>query len=444
MLVFFGLGKWGKLINISEGGMAFEFYEVPPSGERLSFGLEIMDREPSERSGKLTTDSIHADGQVLWTRDSERCAGVQFIDISGATQQQIRERLSIEPSSGAAAEGAKFTGGAIDAGLTRRQFTIRETTSQKTDEGQLRNAEFAQCSSPNIGPDFNKQRTLEEPSGAKFQINQAALMSMTRWLAVMAMLVGITTMILSPPVHLAALFETIRTRSIGNRVPPHAGERPIAKTSLAFQVEAVDMNSRRRLLTFDNDASAREAWLSSATSSTPNKVLLLNPAAPPEERTAAENLRSLSNLKLSRPTVTRPATNASTENSTLLIDSWTAGREAVGAGSPSGEILANTAAQVPAAPPMPASGEVQQARLISSVSPAYPAFARSIGLQGDITIDALVDASGKVTTMKPLSGPVPLQQAAMDALRQWNYEPARLDGQPVPTHVTVTVKFRLS
>jgi protein TonB len=90
------------------------------------------------------------------------------------------------------------------------------------------------------------------------------------------------------------------------------------------------------------------------------------------------------------------------------------------------------------------SGEVQQARLISSVSPAYPAFARSIGLQGDITIDALVDASGKVTTMKPLSGPVPLQQAAMDALRQWNYEPARLDGQPVPTHVTVTVKFRLS
>jgi hypothetical protein len=32
----------------------------------------------------------------------------------------------------------------------------------------------------------------------------------------------------------------------------------------------------------------------------------------------------------------------------------------------------------------------------------------------------------------------------MDALRQWNYEPARLDGQPVPTHLSVTVKFRLN
>jgi len=113
-------------------------------------------------------------------------------------------------------------------------------------------------------------------------------------------------------------------------------------------------------------------------------------------------------------------------------------------GSSSGEILANTAAKVPAAPPAPVSGEVQQARLISSVSPAYPAFARSMGLQGDITIDALIDATGKVTTMKPLSGPVPLQQAAMAALRQWNFEPARLDGQPVSTHLSVTVKFRLN
>ena len=78
------------------------------------------------------------------------------------------------------------------------------------------------------------------------------------------------------------------------------------------------------------------------------------------------------------------------------------------------------------------------------MSPAYPNFARSIGLQGDITVDALIDATGRVTTMKPLSGPVPLQEAAMDALRQWIYEPARLNGQPVSTHMAVTVKFRLN
>ena len=218
----------------------------------------------------------------------------------------------------------------------------------------------------------------------------------------------------------------------------------MARTPLAFQVEVVDMNNRRRLLTFDNDASPVEAWLSSAASSTPKKAFLANAAAPPAESTVAEKRRSLSNLKLGRPTVPRRSTNASTESSTLAIDSAAPSREAIREGDPSGAILANTTKQVPAAPqPIPVGGQAQQARLISSVSPAYPALAKSIGLQGNITIDALIDATGKVTTMKPLSGPVALQQAAMDALRQWNYEPARLNGQPVSTHVSVTLKFRL-
>ena len=443
MLVFFGLGKWGKLINISEGGMAFEFYELPPNGERLSFGLEVMACE-SEPSGKRATDSIRADGQVVWTRDVERCAGVQFLDVSEATLRQIRRWLSIEPFF-EAGEGERVRDDAIETGVSRPPLTLPETRRQGTDQGQLRDTEFAQSSNLNVrwNPGFDEP-PVEERSGTKSQINQAALMSMVPWLAVLAILAGITTMILPQRVHLAALFENIRERSIGNKVLPHAGERSVAKTRPAFEVEAVDMNNRRRLLTFDNDASAVEPSLSWAASSTPNKSFLVNRGAPPAERTTEEKRRSLSNLKLSRPTLTRPATNVSTANSAPVIDSGTATREALRVGSPSGEILANTAAQVPAAPPAPVSGGVQQARLISSVSPAYPAFARSMGLQGDITIDALIDATGKVTTMKPLSGPVPLQQAAMDALRQWNYEPARLDGRPVSTHLSVTVKFRLN
>jgi TonB family protein len=445
VLVFFGIGKWGRLINISEGGMAFEFYELPPSGHRLSFSLEVMGREPPEASSKLAIDSIHADGQVVWTRDFDRCAGVQFADVSGATRQQIRQWLSIAPSSGAATEGEKVQGDPIETELPGRPLTLHAGI----DEGQSWNANLAQCSSPQAlsRPHFDEQPTVEEPSGAKSKTDRAALMSIAPWLAILAVLVGITTMILSQRVHLATLFESIRARSISNRAPPPAGEHSVAKIPLVFQVEAVDANNRRRLLTFDNDASSLEEWLpfGAATSSTPNKAFLVNPAAPPAERTTAEKRRSLSNLKLGRPTVPRRSTNASTESPTLAIDSVALSREVIGAGYTSGAMLANTTKRVPAAPqPIPVGGQAQQARLISSVSPAYPAFARSIGLQGDITIDALIDATGKVTTMKLLSGPVPLQQAAMDALRQWNYEPARLDGQPVSTHLSVTVKFRLN
>jgi periplasmic protein TonB len=62
---------------------------------------------------------------------------------------------------------------------------------------------------------------------------------------------------------------------------------------------------------------------------------------------------------------------------------------------------------------------------------------------GDVRIDALIDANGRVSTMKAVSGPTLLHQAAMDALRQWKYQPAMLDGKPVAMHLTVTIQFRL-
>jgi periplasmic protein TonB len=444
--VFFGLGKWGKLINISEGGMTFEFYHPPPTDQPITFGLEVMGREPSEPSGKLATDSVHADGQVIWTHDFERCAGVQFVDISEATRKRIRQWLCVEPSSGAAVEGAKVRCDAIETELRGRPLPVHEATNQRTDEGQLWNDELAQSSNPKVlcGPGTDEQPTLEDPSGAKSQIGLAAPMSMARWVALLAILSGITTMILSPRVHLAALFESLRARSTGNSAPLRAEVRSVAKGPPVFQVEAVDMNNRRRLLTFENDVFAVDGWLSSGgtPSRTPNKHFLINPASPAES-TTTERRPSLSSLNLGKPTVTRPVTNASTEDSTLAFGSGVPSSVAIRPGDPSGAILPNTSVPVPA-PPAPVGGQVQEAILLSSVPPTYPVLARSVRLQGEVTIDALIDSTGKVADMKPLSGPVALQQAAMDALRQWKYEPARLDGQPVSTHLSVTIKFRLN
>jgi protein TonB len=81
--------------------------------------------------------------------------------------------------------------------------------------------------------------------------------------------------------------------------------------------------------------------------------------------------------------------------------------------------------------------------LISSVSPVYPILAKNQHVSGDVRLDALIDANGRVTTMKVISGPTLLRQAAMDALRQWKYQPAALDGKFVPMHLTVTLQFRL-
>jgi general secretion pathway protein A len=103
------------------------------------------------------------------------------------------------------------------------------------------------------------------------------------------------------------------------------------------------------------------------------------------------------------------------------------------------------AAKQALAPPTPlqVGGDVKPARMISSISPVYPSLAKNQHIDGDVRIDALIDANGRVSAMKVVSGPALLQQAAMESLHQWKYQPATLDGKPVPMHLTVTIQFRM-
>lgn len=63
------------------------------------------------------------------------------------------------------------------------------------------------------------------------------------------------------------------------------------------------------------------------------------------------------------------------------------------------------------------------------------------GSANNVMFEALVDTSGRVKSMKVISGRAALRNAAMEALKQYRYEPATRHGKPVPTHITVTVKF---
>jgi protein TonB len=69
--------------------------------------------------------------------------------------------------------------------------------------------------------------------------------------------------------------------------------------------------------------------------------------------------------------------------------------------------------------------------------------AKTQRVTGAVTIDALIDITGHVSSMTVVSGPALLQEAAKDALRRWKYEPAQLHGKPEPMHMTVTIQFKL-
>jgi len=146
----------------------------------------------------------------------------------------------------------------------------------------------------------------------------------------------------------------------------------------------------------------------------------------------------LGEVHLAAPTVSRGAARDSVAAPT--ISSGTDGA----AGGLESELLPGNSNQ-PAAPkaPLAIGGDVKPAKLLKTTPPMYPALAKTQHISGDVSIDALIDANGKVTTMSVLSGPTLLRQAAMDAVRQWKYQPAALDGKPVSMHLTVTVQFRI-
>jgi TonB family protein len=88
-------------------------------------------------------------------------------------------------------------------------------------------------------------------------------------------------------------------------------------------------------------------------------------------------------------------------------------------------------------------GRVKEPQLVFRSAPSYPAMAKQAGIEGQVTIDAVIDTTGKLTSMKVVSGALLLQQAALDSLRDWKYEPGYLDDKPVPVGTSITVKFRL-
>ena len=96
-----------------------------------------------------------------------------------------------------------------------------------------------------------------------------------------------------------------------------------------------------------------------------------------------------------------------------------------------------TAVGSPGAP----GGQLEAPKLIYSPSPLYPAIARAQNIQGVVVIDALVDATGKVTEMEVLSGPTSLREAATEAVSKWKYQPARLDGRPIAMHANLNITF---
>lgn len=109
----------------------------------------------------------------------------------------------------------------------------------------------------------------------------------------------------------------------------------------------------------------------------------------------------------------------------------------------------SSGSSVEAAAPAEASGPfrvgdgIARPRKIKDVKPVYPQPAMASQAMGTVLIEATIGADGKVHNARVLRSVAALDQAALDAVRQWEYEPSRLNGVAVAVTMVIVVTFSL-
>ena len=121
-------------------------------------------------------------------------------------------------------------------------------------------------------------------------------------------------------------------------------------------------------------------------------------------------------------------------------------------GGVAGGIVGGLVAAPPPPPPLPPppqpkgpvriGGAIQAPALVMRVEPTYPDVALMAKVGGLVILEAVVGSDGKVESVQVLRSVKFLDQAAIDAVKQWQYSPLVLNGVPTPFVLTVTLNFR--
>ena len=185
---------------------------------------------------------------------------------------------------------------------------------------------------------------------------------------------------------------------------------------------------------------------------TPASILAFSlpaPSAPPEAPVVPRVVRappSAAFVPLEAP----PATAPDPEPSAPLATSPERGTRALAFDLGAGAWLPIGAAKgtpvlLPVPPPTPIhpGGLIRPPVKTVDVTPVYPSLARRARISGVVTIEAVIGEDGRVTDTRVLQSVPLLDQAVLDAVRQWRYSPTFLNGMAVPVILKVTVNFAL-
>lgn len=454
----------GIVLDASESGVSVHAVVPVTDSELPQFRLKLPD----------SVAWLETRARVVWTRDEGKVAGLQFEDLPNSTRDQIREWLSREaltseidgyypstpteqplaknPEPGPVpASHAEVTG--LDATPANGMNSMPPVQTVAEPEPAREAASNPKAIEPSHTPvaaemattsvqgaaELAKSLTKSAPPARKTESPQTDAVSAAHRnpAPIYAVLVVLALISLTsgwaagrgkftPAIHgIQSLFAPTGASA---SVALAADKQPLAAVK---NIEIIDATGQRRTVSLMGG---------------PKQIAQVAPPSRSNAPNAAVDSKKQPAMNFQLWTLSPPQRSAATGNARDIgndappaVDAQSAAP--VVAPIPSGAVEPPSSDALPK--PANTTGVLKRGVLLRRVEPEYPEFARQQNVAGTVTIEATVGADGRVQSVRVVSGPKLLVQAAVNAVRQWRYSPTLLDGRAIETEVVVSLVFHL-
>jgi TonB family protein len=419
-----GENNGGIVLNIGEGGFAVR------AAEAITEDSLPQVRFQNHGSAK----QLIASGEIVWTDNSRKEAGVRFVDLPPEALGEIKAWISEEESP----VNSKKPIMSVARPASKTNAFAREPVGKAREDNDV-----IETSVPRVAESyFSKSSILHQPAQKSPSVQQSAVSEKptVNWMDFRVQIGGgwvlAAFLIFLIAISFAAGMAMRRgdligsSRSAQDQAPHNNAEIPSAARKAAPSGPAVKSSNIEIVY------SSNRRWTIPAKSPVVHANQDVEGSTPPNTGTD-----SLNALHAAQPNPISSTLAVEKKPPVLLSLPETS----LGA-SDTVAISSQRSLSVPtdSSPGSSQPGKnLHVGQLVNLVEPVYPPDAQKNHVEGTVKLHATIGTDGAIKDLKTLSGPASLFPAALTAVREWRYNPTLLNGQPIETQEDISLVFRL-
>ena len=430
----------GVLHDVGEGGLAVDIVGSKLTGEQVLLEFDMPE----------TGGHFEATGQITWKNEPRNRVGLRFVDLSEASNQQIKEWLCAKSISGLFSQNAEFQDLSMEAGPPEHPVLQREQTTEPVALHWFEPVAIApQAPASEVLAQEDGDRLVRDLRSALSQAKavrrprleneiipeQAALDRQRRrkWILA-AVLVFVEVLVLavgawlyvSQDWNIGAVFEHAKAMVAGG----------FSSSTTAAPLVPISHPSISKVARRPHEESKSRG----------SKQASSGAGAEPEEsnKTLATSQFEVLDAQNGRRLLPRTSVSVQFERPDTSESKSTSGNEprltASAPGETASDPLPNARGSEPGRVSQQSSGELPTEQII----PEYPALALQNNIQGRVILKALISKNGTLKNVRLVSPPSLLDSTVLEAIRKWRYQPHYENGEPVEVETQIIVDFSIA